>query len=330
MEIKKRSMILSLGFILLMLSTLLAGCGQKQATPTAANDQKAATNTEKTYTVGVTMESLEDFLSYVADGLNQFSKDHPNVKVVILDAKHDSAQQLKQAESFINQKVDAIIIKPVDANSTQAISNECKAAGIPLIAVNANINSPATSYVGSNHKLSGTLETEYMAKLMNGKGNVAILEGDPSQEAAQQRTEATKEVIAKYPGMKIVATQTGMWGRDKAVTIAENWIQSGQKIDAIIANNDEMAIGAEMAYEQAGKKGVLFAGIDGTQAGLTLLKQGKLAVTVFQNGYQQGYTAADTAHKVITGEKVPSYVDVPYELVAPEKADEYLAKYNKK
>jgi ABC-type sugar transport system substrate-binding protein len=326
------SVLLLLTMILALASSCASTATTNAATPTAAVETTApATSSaaEEKIVIGVTMESLQDFLSYVGDGLNDFAVATPGVEINILDAKLDVATQIKQVESFISQDVDAIIIKCVDKDATAPISQMCKEAGIPLIAVNVDIGSDRDAYVGSDHKLSGVLEAEELAKQMNFKGNVAILVGDPSHNAAQTRTDGAKEVFAKYPEMKVVAEQSGMWDRAKSITIAENWIQSGLEIDAIIANNDEMAIGALKAYEQANISGVLFAGIDGTKDALGYMKEGKLAVSVFQNGYQQGYTGAETAYKLAMGEKLSEpYVDVAYELITKDKIDDYLAKYN--
>lgn len=328
----KISKLVSILLLMTMLLALTAGCATTATTGASAETTAAATSTaagDEKIVIGVTMESLQDFLSYVGDGLNDFAEATPGVEINILDAKLDVATQIKQVESFISQDVDAIIIKCVDKDATAPISQMCKEAGIPLIAVNVDIGSDRDAYVGSDHKLSGVLEAEELAKQMNYKGNVAILVGDPSHNAAQTRTDGAKEVFAKYPEIKVVAEQSAMWDRAKAITIAENWIQSGLEIDAIIANNDEMAIGALKAYEQANITGVLFAGIDGTKDALGYMKEGKLAVSVFQNGYQQGYTAAETAYKLAMGEKLTQpYVDVAYELITKDKIDEYLAKYN--
>ena len=320
----KKTKLVGMGLILVMFLSLLAGCGQKQVA-TAVKEQDAA-KTDKTVLVGVSLESLDGFLVYVADGVQAYGKDHPNVKVVVQNASHDAATQIKQVESFISQGAKAVVIKAVDKDATGPITDMCKKAGVKLIATNVDMNSEKDVYVGSDHKYSGQIETEYVAKLLNGKGNVGILLGDPSHDAAQDRTGAAKAVIAKNPDMKVVAEQTGMWNRDKGMAVAENWIQSGKQIDAIIANNDEMAIGAVLAYKAAGKK-IVIAGIDATKDALTFEKQGLLSVTVFQDGFNQGYKAIEAADKLINGQTVPKYVDVPYQLVPPDKVDEFLAKF---
>ena len=109
------------------------------------------------------------------------------------------------------------------------------------------------------------------------------------QEAQRLRTEAFHEVIAKYPDMKIVAEQTAEWNRAKGMALMESWLESDKDIDVVACENDEMAIGALMAIEEAGKLGkITVGGIDATPDALDYLKSGKLAVTVFQNGTGQG------------------------------------------
>ena len=118
---------------------------------------------------------------------------------------------------------------------------------------------------------------EALAKLSGGKGNVAILQGDPSQEAAQLRTQGCKNIIEKYPDMKLIREQAGNWYRDKGLSITENWIQSGDQIDMICSNNDEMALGAIQALKAAGKLDkVLVSGVDATSDALVAMEAGEL------------------------------------------------------
>lgn len=158
-------------------------------------------------------------------------------------------------------------------------------AKIPLVFVNRKpeVALPAgMAYVGSDSKLAGKLQMEALAKLMNGKGNVMILMGELSSEATRDRTRGVEEVAANYPGIKIVDKQTAKFFRKEAVDVTTDWILSGQQIDAIASNNDEMAIGAILALKQAKKSGVLVAGVDGTPDALEFIKKGDLALSVFQ------------------------------------------------
>ena len=277
-------------------------------------------------TIGCTFDYVSDFMAYVADGAAGYGVDHPEVEVIILDAKLDLQIQNSQVENLIARKVDAIVIKPVDTSATQPISNLCKEAGIPLIATNSEVSSEHTSYIGSDHKLSGLLQMEAIADMLGGEGNIAILVGDPKNQASRDRTAGNKEIIENFPGMTVIAEQTGKWMRDEGMRVMENWLQAGLDIDAVVGNNDEMAIGAALAIAESGRD-ILVAGIDATPDALRYLKDDTMACTVFQNGYGQGYVAVETAVKVVQGESVESYVDVPYELVTKALADEYIAKY---
>ena len=178
-------------------------------------------------------------------------------------------------------------------------------------------------YVGSDSLVAGQLEMEQLAKLSNHQGNVAILQGDPTQEAAQQRTQGCKEVAAKY-NMNVVFDQTGLWMRDKGLALAENLIQSGQQVDVICANNDEMALGAINAFENAGMLDkVVVGGVDATGDALAAMAAGKLEVTVFQDAKGQGQAGVDTAIKMINGDEVPDVINVPYQLVTPENMSQF-------
>ena len=146
---------------------------------------------------------------------------------------------------------------------------------------------------------------------------------DPTQEAAQLRTKGCEEIAAKY-NMKVVFNQTGLWARDKGLALAENLIQSGQQVDVICANNDEMALGAINAFENAGMLDkVVVGGVDATGDALAAMAAGKLEVTVFQDAKGQGQAGVDTAIKMINGDEVPDIINVPYQLVTPENMSQF-------
>ncbi len=245
------------------------------------------------------------------------------------DAKGDVAVQVQQVENFINQGVDAIILNPVDTQGVKPMMDAAKRANIPLIFVNRKPEvelSGKMAYVGSDSLLGGRMEMEALAKRMNYKGNVAILMGALSAEEARQRTKATEEVIAKYKEMKVVEKQSAQWMRNEAVDVTSSWLLSGDKIDAIAANNDEMAIGAIMALNQSGKKDILVAGIDGTPDALQFIKSGKLALTVFQDAAGQGKGAVTMAKQVLDGKNADKFMWIPYQLVTQENYAEFSAK----
>lgn len=286
----------------------------------------------KDQTVGVALANFD--LNFVSILRTQMVKELAKEKIngQFEDAKGDVAVQVQQVENFINQGVDAIILNPVDTQAVKPMMEAASRAKIPLIFVNRKPEIPLSAnmaYVGSDSELGGKMEMEALAKKMNYKGNVAILMGALSAEEARQRTKATEEVIAKYKDMKVVEKQSAQWMRNEAVDVTSGWLLNGDKIDAIAANNDEMAIGAIMALQQAGKKDVLVAGIDGTPDALRFVKSGKLSLTIFQDAAGQGMGAVQTAKKMLAGEKVDSTIWIPYQTITPENYTEFMTKNSK-
>ncbi|WP_191487045.1 sugar ABC transporter substrate-binding protein [Pseudomonas sp. FEN] len=281
--------------------------------------------------IGVSMSQFDDtWLTYLRESMDQKAKAMPDgVKLQFEDARSDVVKQLSQVESFVSQKVDAIIVNPVDTAATRKITDAAVKAGIPLVYVNRrpdDLNLPkGVTTVASNDLEAGQMQMQYLADKLKGKGDIVILLGDLANNSTTNRTKGVKEVLVKYPGIKIEQEQTGTWLRDKGMTLVNDWLTQGRKFDAVVANNDEMAIGASMALEQAGvKKGsVLIAGVDGTPDGLRAVKKGDMTVSVFQDAKGQAVGSLDAAVKMAKHEPVEQAVWVPYRLITPENVDQF-------
>ncbi|GAX89652.1 sugar ABC transporter substrate-binding protein [Effusibacillus lacus] len=325
----KRSLVL---FLCLMCFAVILSACSGGSTP-SGNTGTGSGDKGKKIVIGAALPDFSDkWLSYLQDGMKQYQKTLQDVDVTYVDAQNDANKQLAQVETFISQKVNAIVIVPVDTVSAVDIVARANKANIPIVVVNRMFDGvdKATSYVGSESIKSGIIEMEEVAKLLKGKGNIAIMNGQMGHEAQIKRTEGNKQVISKYPDMKVVLEGTGSWDRAKGMALMENWLNSGQKIDAVVSNNDEMAIGAIMAAEAAGKqKDILFAGIDATPDALEFVKSGKLQVTVFQNAAGQGKGGLETAVKAARGERVEKFVYIPFELVTKDNVEEYVKKWSK-
>jgi inositol transport system substrate-binding protein len=151
------------------------------------------------------------------------------------------------------------------------------------------------------------------------------MNGDLAQEAAQKRTEGEKQVFAKFPDIKIIREDTGNWSRDQGLALMENWLASGDQIDAVASNNDEMAIGAIQAIEAAGKLGeIIVGGVDASPDALQEMDKGRLDVTVFQNAKGQGDGGIKVAIALAKGETVEQFTWIPFELVTPENYKDYM------
>ena len=290
--------------------------------------------------IGVSMAKFDDnFLTVLRNGIQAYA-DKNGQKVQIEDAKDDVAKQLDQIKNFIASGVTAIIVNPVDTSATQAMSDAAAAAKIPLVYVNRqpiNVDTlPANqAFVASNEADSGTLETKEICKLLAAAGkkeaNVYVMEGQLSNQAAVQRTKDIHEVIGgKDCGVKIkiIDEQTANWSRDEAQTLMTNWLSTGKPFDALIANNDEMAIGAIQAMKAAkiDMKVMIVGGVDATQDALASMAAGDLDVTVFQDAAGQGAGAVDAAVKLAKGGKLDKKVYIPFQLVTPANMKDYVKK----
>jgi inositol transport system substrate-binding protein len=290
--------------------------------------------------IGVSMALFDDnFLTVLRNGI-QTQADAAGLKVQIEDAQNDVAKQLDQINNFIASGVSAIIVNPVDTSATQAMSDAAAAAGVPLVYVNRqpiNVDTMPDNqaFVASNEVDSGTLETiEVCAQLKaagKDKANVYVMIGELSNQAAVQRTADIHDVMAAGKcavELTIIDEQTANWSRDQAQTLMTNWLSAGTAFDGVIANNDEMAIGAIQAMKAAGidMATVVVGGVDATQDALAAMQAGDLDVTVFQNAAGQGAGALDAATKLAAGEAVEQKVYIPFELVTAANVADYAAK----
>ncbi|MHC8372467.1 sugar ABC transporter substrate-binding protein [Pseudomonas sp. MDT1-85] len=281
--------------------------------------------------IGVSMSQFDDtWLTYLRESMDTKAKSYPDgVKLQFEDARSDVVRQLSQVESFISQNVDAIVVNPVDTAATRKITEAAVKAGIPLVYVNRrpdDMNLPkGVVTVASNDLEAGQMQMQYLADKMGGKGDIVILLGDLANNSTTNRTKGVKDVLAKYPNIKIEQEQTGIWSRDKGMTLVNDWLTQGRKFDAVVSNNDEMAIGAAMALQQAGvaKGSVLIAGVDGTPDGLNAVKKGSLLVSVFQDAKGQADGSIDTAVKMAKNEPVEPAVWVPYRLITLQNVDTF-------
>jgi inositol transport system substrate-binding protein len=290
--------------------------------------------------IGVSMAVFDDnFLTVLRNGIDAQGKEM-GAEVQIEDAGNDVAKQLDQIKNFAASGVQAIIVNPVDTSATQAMSDAAAAANIPLVYVNRqpiNVDTMPDNqaFVASNEVDSGTLETKEVCRLLKAAGkaeaNVYVMMGELSNQAAVQRTKDIHDVIGGPDcGVKIniIDEQTANWSRDQAQTMMTNWISAGKPYDAVIANNDEMAIGAIQSLKAAGvdMKTMIVGGIDATQDALAAMQAGDLDVTVFQDAAGQGKGALEAAINLAAGKPVEQKVYIPFQLVTPENIGNFLKK----
>ncbi|NBW03611.1 MAG: sugar ABC transporter substrate-binding protein [Cytophagia bacterium] len=265
--------------------------------------------------IGVSMLSMQnEFIQQVADALEKSAATN-QVELIIVDAERSSLKQVEQVESFISQQVDAIILNPCEFEASSPAVDKAKKAGIPIVNVNSSTKSKPDAFVGSDDAESANMAMELIAKKLGGKGNILMIQGYMGQAAQLDRERGAKTVLAKYPGLKLLASQTGEWDRAKSMALMENWIQSyGDQIQAVFAQNDEMALGAYEAAKSAGKN-IIIVGFDGSQDGLKSVQNGQLSATVAQQPDLIGEKAIEASKQIANKQTIPAQIAVPLKLI---------------
>lgn len=290
-------------------------------------------------TIGVSMQSFDNnFQTLLREGLQARASKLNGVSLQIEDAQTDVSKQRSQVDNFIASGVEAIIMTLADTSAATGISDAARKAGIPLVYLNLEPENmdrlpEKQAYVGSKETDSGRLGAEAVCELLKkkGKANDAqayILMGELAHQASRDRTSSVKETLAAgdCKGVTIADEQSAAWTRTNAMDLTTNWITAGRPIDVVLANNDQMAIGAIQALKASGVSMDDVIGIDATQDALAAMTAGDLDVTIFQNAKQQAASAVDAAVALAHGNSIDQEVWVPFELVTPKNMTEYAKK----
>ncbi len=304
--------------VLLLAVVLLGACGKGDAG-----------KSEGKMTVGYAINNLNDtFQTYILEAAKDKAKEN-DMSIRVENAKEDLIAQQDQVNTLIQNGVDALIVVPVDTSAMDPITKAAQNADIPLIYVNRNPYAGKEDkmpknvyYVGSEEITAGIMQMEFIGEKLGGKGNIAILMGILGNEGAMKRTEGVEQVIKeKYPEMKVLNKETAEWQRDKAIAVTENWISTyGKDINAVIANNDEMALGALQAAKKNNRSDMLIIGTDAIPDAIEAVEKGELAGTVFQDAKGQGGGAIDV---LVNKDKAESVTYVPFQLITKDNVSEF-------
>lgn len=278
-------------------------------------------------------------------------KAHPavasgRVQLVIFDGRYDHLAQDSQFDTMITQKFDAAIYVPIDSIAGGAVIAKAAAAGLPVVGSNGPVKSDQLlSFVGSDDVRGGEMAAQAVADALNGKGNVVVLEGPVGQLGALQRWEGNKRALDRYPDIKVLEKKTANWSRAEALSLMQNWITAHRgKIHGVIAQNDEMALGAIAAMKAAGLdiKTIPVVGIDGVSDAVRSVAAGEMILSIRQDATTQAQGALDVALRHLAGPGYqPSEVwnrypqmpfgdgtaklyDVPWTLVTQANARQFL------
>jgi len=288
--------------------------------------QNRRSNEREGIVIGVSLLNVSyEFIVNIKEAM-EIRAEELGVKLIINDAERSAEKQIQQIESFIAQRVDAIILNPCEVEASSPAVDKAIRAKIPIVNVNSETRSVPTAFVGSRDEQSAEIAMGYLAERLKGDGKIVMLSGYPGQAAEIKRSQGAKSTLAKHPGLELIAEQTANWSREEGMALMENWLQANKgQIDAVFAQNDEMGMGALKALESAGLKDqIVLVGVDAIADALQAVKDGRLDATVFQNAKGQGRTSVETALQIIKGEPYEKEVFIPFELVTSENVDAYL------
>lgn len=241
--------------------------------------------------------------------------DELGYEVVVLDSQNDPAKEVSNMEDLTVKNVDVVLLNPVDSDSAVASVMIANNNELPVVTVDRVANGgDVVSHIASDNVAGGQMAANYLIEMLGGEGNIVELEGTAGSSAARDRGQGFEEQIAKS-NINIISKQNADFDRTKGLTVMENILQSKSGIDAVFAQNDEMALGAQKALADAGMKDVLIVGFDATDDAQSAVKEGTMAATVAQQPLLIGKTAIDAIDKIIKGESVDSFIPVELLLI---------------
>lgn len=337
---KKRMMLTVV--VLLVALMLFTACAQPNQTHSAeaptesesavaeGSDSAPESKEKDTFVIGALMKQNADtFVQNISNAITSRAQElGSEVTLVMQDAEGDINKQLSQAEAMITQQVDAIILNAVDVEGSSPIVTMAIDAGIPVIECNTLTDNAeqATCYVGSDDVDAGKIQAEFLKTVLKPDAKITYMMGPIGVSPQIYRKEGIDKYLLEGSDIEVLAEQTANWKREEALALAENWLTSYQDLDAIVCQNDDMALGALEAVEAAGRKDdIIIVGIDAIADALVAVKEGRLDGTVFQDAAGQGAGSVDAALKAAK-EKILKMDDViiPFVLVTKDNVDEFI------
>jgi len=282
----------------LIAAALALSCGKK-------GDQAG------TRTIGVALLTRGHiFYKDLEEGFReQAAADH--FELVVTSAEFDLGKQISQIEDFVARKVDAVIVCPVDSKGVGPGIRKANDAGIPVFTADiAAQEGNVVSHIASDNVAGGRLAGEYLAKALNGKGRVAII-NNPVATSVLDRVQGFREAIGKYPGIAVVADVNGEAVRDKSLQATTDVLQGNPQLDGIFGINDASALGALDVVQQFKRAGIIIIGYDATPPAADAITRGTaLKADVIQYPKKIGTVTIDMIHDYFAGKKVPPVVPI--------------------
>lgn len=290
---------------LMLFSSLLVGCSQKDI--------------DSTKKIGLIVSTLNNpFFVDLKSGIEN-EAEKLGYDLVILDSQNDPAKEVSNMEDISVKNVDVVLLNPVDSDSAIASVMVANNLELPVITVDrASNGGKVVSHVASDNVEGGKMAAKYLVEKLGNKGNIVELEGIAGSSATRDRGAGFDNEI-KNSNLKIITKQSADFDRTKGLSVMENIIQSKGDINAIFAQNDEMALGALKALQDSNMKNVLVVGFDATDDAVVSVQKGDMAATIAQQPKLIGETAVNLAHRFLSAQEVEHFAPVELKLIEKKK-----------
>ena len=311
----------------------LAGCGSKPAAPAAGAPAEEAKKSDLkvAYIAKNTVDAFHATLNQAAkESLDALVANGTIGSWNLYDGQTDPVTQVNLLEDAINMGADLVIVLPAEAAGSAPIVKRCAEKNIPCVVVNSkteNTDELATAYVGSNDVQAGEMMAKFIQEKLPNGGGYAHLQGIIGNSAQIERGKGLHNILDGDSKWKLLdgAEQTAEWQAEKAVKFAEDWLAKyGDKLNAVICDNDDMSSAVQTAMNAANRKDIVSIGVDGNKGPMTMVKNGELLATIYQDGAGQVKKAIELGAQVLKGEKVEKNNMIDFVIITKDNVDQYL------
>ena len=283
----------------------------------------------KVWKIGVATQSWQyEFIKNMVNALKEIDESMDNVELILADSKDDITQQLSDIDTMIADGCDGILLDCLNAEGNNPAVEACKAAGVPLVEFIAyTTNEDYATFVGTDVKSSGVMAMNALAEAMGGKGKILHIAGQNGHTATINRGAGIEEALENYPDIEVVDTQSGEFAKDKSIELTDTWLTQYPEgeIQGIVADNDQMALGAMNACQAQGRTEIAIVGIDGDLEALNAVKDGKMAATCLDYCEEECKMAVEEMVSILEGNEPKGKILVDYELIdSAEDADRFI------
>lgn len=238
--------------------------------------------------------------------------------LIVLDSQNDPSKELSNVEDLVVRDVKAILINPTDSDAVSSAILTANQSKIPILTLDRGASfGEVASHISSGSVVGGKMAGQYILENVGERAKVVQLEGTTGTSVARERGEGFMSIV-KESGLELLASQPADFDRTRGLDVMENMLASKPEIQAVFAQNDEMALGALVAVRSSGKD-IKIIGFDGTEEGINSVTRGGLSATIAQQPDLIGKIGIEVVDKILRGEEVKTYVPVPLKVISIPK-----------